>query len=311
VYSVATLVAPGLRAGILYPILGLLMHRFSAAVIAAVSTVALAQIAFAADLPRKAPAYTPPPPVYNWTGFYVGANIGGGWGRRDVTYAPNDPVAGDLFTPGHSFETPRSPSFDVSGVIGGLQLGYNYQFARNWLVGFETDFDWSGMKGSATTIFDSNTLSTTVDEHIKWFGTVRARFGYLPMDNLLAFVTGGFAYGRVEHSASFTNLSTAFSVNNGAPLGATIGFDCLDFSTCFAGSSSNIATGWTLGGGLEYALWQQWTLKAEYLYVSLESKSVTETALFSGCSCAPASLNADFSRTNFNVARVGFNYRFH
>ena len=277
------------------------MGRLFVGFIVAVSTFAFTQCALAAS---------PPPPGFSWTGFYIGANLGGGWGRRDVTYAPNDPVAGDLFTSGHSFETPPATSFDVNGVIGGIQLGYNYQFARNWLAGLEADFDWSGMKGSTTSIFDSNTLSTTVDEHIKWFGTVRARLGYLPMDNLLAYITGGFAYGRVEHSANFNNLSNGFGVNNGAPLGATIGFDCVGFSTCFAGSSSDIATGWTLGGGLEYALWQNWMLRAEYLYVSLASKSVTEIALSSGCTCAPASFNANFSRTNFNVARLGVNYRF-
>jgi outer membrane immunogenic protein len=132
----------------------------------------------------------------------------------------------------------------------------------------------------------------------------------LPIDNLLAFITGGFAYGRVEHSASFINFGNAFSVNNGVPLGATIGFDCQG-GPCFAGSSSKTATGGTWGGGLEYAFWQKWTLKAEYLYVSLASNSVTETALISGCTCAPASFSANFSRTKFNVVRFGLNYKFH
>ncbi len=68
--------------------------------------------------------------------------------------------------------------------------------------------------------------------------------------------------------------------------------------------------GWTLGGGLEYALWQKWTVKAEYLYVSLNGNSVTETALSSG-GFLPASFNANFSRTNFNIVRVGLNYQFH
>src|SRR5262249_52680081 len=249
---------------------GATMNKITASVAAIAALIGTP--AFSADMAVKAP----PPATARiccWAGWYVGGNVGGGWGHRDVTYAPNDPVAGDLFTPGHSFETPRSPSFDVSGVIGGIQLGYNYQFNRNWLVGFETDFDWSGMKGSSSTALPDPTLTTAVDEHIKWFGTVRGRFGYLPVDNLLAYVTGGFAYGRVDHTANMANVGTGgFGVDNG-----TTGFFCDGGFTCFAGSSGHTATGWTLGGGLEYAFWQKWSVKAEYLYVSLNGSSVTET----------------------------------
>jgi opacity protein-like surface antigen len=105
---------------------GQLMRRMSIAVIAAASSVALMQIASAADLPRKAPAYTPPAPaVYSWTGFYIGANIGGGWGDRNVTYTSNDPAAPIFF---HFFGPLPPTSFRIDGVIGGAQLGYNWQF---------------------------------------------------------------------------------------------------------------------------------------------------------------------------------------
>jgi len=85
---------------------------------------------------------------------------------------------------------------------------------------------------------------------------------------------------------------------------------CSNPATCFAGSSSDTTTGWTVGGGLEYALWGNFTVRVEYLYVSLASKSLTETALNFIPGTVPSSFNANFDRTNFNVARLGVNYRF-
>jgi len=286
------------------------MRCLPIAALAAVSTIALTHLAAAADLPRKAPP-APPPPVYSWTGFYVGGNIGGGWGSRDISYSGNDPLSRAILTdptfdPGF---VPLPASFDTSGLIGGLHVGYNWQFNRNWLFGLETDFDWSGMRGSATTINSLGSgITTNVDEHTKWFGTVRARFGYLPVDSLLVYVTGGFAYGKVEHTGNYINNNPGVGLIS-FPIGG-FGFSCNSGPTvCFAGSSSGIATGWTAGGGLEYAIWQRWTVRAEYLYVSLESRSVTETAL-NGGGFTPTFFNANFGRTNFNVARAGLSYRF-
>ena len=277
--------------------------KLSGFIVAAFSLVAV-PTAFAADMPVKAAPVAAP--SYNWTGFYVGANVGGGWGSRSVNYVPNDPASISLFSNPNLVQL--SQSLNTSGVLGGLQLGYNWQLTRNWLVGFETDFDWSGMKGSASNGFGTVPIIETADEHIKWFGTIRARLGYLPMDNLLAYVTGGFAYGQVAHTGSYVNASAAPGFAIGVP-----GFDvaCFASSTCFAGSSSKVATGWTLGGGFEYGFWQNWSLKAEYLYVSLGATSVTESALVIAVpGDAPASFNANFGRANFNVGRVGLNYRF-
>ena len=291
--------------------LGAVMRHLSIAIIAAVSTVVFAPVASAADMPRKAPVVTPPPPpVYSWTGFYVGANIGGGWADRDVTSIPNDPLVAAVYRLGGA---PPPISFKSSSVIGGLQLGYNWQFNRNWLVGIEADFDWSGIDGSGTstgviTIAQTQVpITQTASEKINWFGTVRARLGFLPVDNLLAYVTGGFAYGRVEHSATYIN-------NSAAPLtgsGFGFSFTCGPFAPCFAGSSSDVVGGWTVGGGVEYAIWQRWTLRAEYLYVSLDNKSVTQagTALLIPGSTL-SSTNANFDRTTFNVARIALNYKF-
>lgn len=285
------------------------MHRLLAASIGTVCTIALTQIASAADLPVKAPA-APIAVPNNWSGFYVGAHIGGGWGNRDVNFSPIDPLITSFFALQDG--APAPISFRTSGVIGGLQLGYNWQFNRNWLAGLETDFSWSGMDGSGSNSHIVNggpggliPFTQTVSESIKWFGTVRARLGYLPTDNLLAYVTGGFAYGRVEHTGTYTDTGNSYGIANG-----TFSFLCTSGVACFAGSSSKVATGWTVGGGVEYAIWQHWTLKAEYLYVSLEGKSITETALAFTPGETPSSFTAHFNRTNFNVARVGVNYRF-
>ena len=274
--------------------------------VAGIVLIVVVNTAQAADMPVKAPVAAAP----IWTGFYVGGNVGYGWGNRNVNYAPNDPAAAGLFLPGSGAE-PAATSFNSSGALGGVQLGYNWQFARTWLFGIETDLDWTGMKGSGSGSPVGNPLiAVNADERIKWFGTVRARLGYLPADNFLTYVTGGFAYGRVEYSGSY--------VNNGGSFGgfdpSGFNYQCNVGTTCFAGQSSGIATGWTAGAGLEYAVWKNVTLKAEYLYVSLAGKSVTETASTRSIFAAPtdplASFSASYGRTSFNVARVGVNYRF-
>ena len=259
---------------------------------------------FAADLPFPVKAAPPPAPApaYSWTGFYVGANLGGGWASRNVDYTPNDPGTALLLA---ALGSP-SESFNTSGLIGGLQLGYNKQFNRNWLVGLETDIDGSGMKGSGSSSQFAGFITESVAERVDWFGTVRARLGYLPTSNLLAYFTGGFAYGRVDHSGNLSIPGGILLINT-PPFSTT----CTGPAVCSAGSSSGVDVGWTVGGGLEYALSQNFSVKADYLYVSLQGRSVTETALAVFIpGTIPNSFNANFGRTNFNVARVGFDYRF-
>lgn len=280
-------------------------------ILAGTTFVALlaASSALAADVAPLMPVKASIAPTWSWAGFYIGANVGGGWGSRDVNHAANDPAATAFFA---AAVGGAPPSFKSSGALGGVQLGYNWQFNNRWLVGVETDLNWSGLDGdssSAGTVLGVP-VTATADENIKWFGTVRARLGYLSTDNLLTYVTGGFAYGRVEHTGRIVNNSatTGFGIGAGG-----ISVSCNAGTACFAGSSSSMSTGWTAGAGFEYAIWKNVTFKAEYLYVSLGSDSVTETALavdpFSPAD-ARSSFNVNFSRTNFNVARVGLNYHF-
>jgi outer membrane immunogenic protein len=277
------------------------MRKF--AILAA--ALAFSGSAFAADMAVKAPP-APPPLAYNWTGAYIGANIGGGWSDRNVNYSPNDPLAAALF--GGAAGAPPAASLKDSGVLGGLQLGYNWRFNRNWLVGLETDFDWSGVKGSVSSGGVAGGVSpftNTVSERVDWFGTARARLGYLPTNNLLTYITGGFAYGRIHTTGNYAG--------GGIITGnlAGFGFFCPGGGvTCFSGSSGSTDIGWTVGAGFEYALWQNVTFKAEYLYVSLNGKSITETALNPNGNALPSSFNANFNNMAFSVARAGFNYRF-
>ncbi len=213
-----------------------------------VATVLAASFAGAqaADLPsRKAPppVYMQPVPVANWTGFYVGANLGYGWMEKFNK--------GVLFAPG--LADPHG------GVVGGGQVGFNYQVAP-WLVaGLETDFQGTSIGGGA------------VARHTPWFGTVRGRLGFTPINpNLMIYATGGFAYGKLN-IGPFAN-------------GMSFG---------------QVATGWTAGGGLEYALSPNWSVKAEYLFVSLSGNYPTGP-LFT----------TEKQSSNEHVVRVGLNYRF-
>jgi len=96
-------------------------------VIGAFLNVGMTFAATTADLPVKAPVYAPPvtPPPYNWSGLYLGANVGGAWSNRTLSIAST------------TWDDPGSTAF-----IGGFQLGYNLQ-AGNFLVGVEGEFDWA------------------------------------------------------------------------------------------------------------------------------------------------------------------------
>ena len=105
-------------------------------------------------------------PAYSWSGWYSGGNVGGGWTRGNVTYSPNDPASVDFFGFGNDA---LGDSFKSSSAVGGLQMGYNYQFNRNWLVGFETDFDWTGMKGSSVTQYFGGLEFSSAQQRIDSF----------------------------------------------------------------------------------------------------------------------------------------------
>jgi outer membrane immunogenic protein len=161
--------------------------------LASVSLVALATAASAADLGRPAPYYPPAAPVYapafSWTGFYVGVNGGGGWGRSGWD---------------------STGTFDVSGGLVGGTVGYNYQ--TGWAVfGAEGDIDWSGIKGTT-----NNACAPGCTTGNTWLSTIRGRFGYAA-GQFMPYVTGGVAFGNIQAS------EPGFAGNSDTNAGWTLG----------------------------------------------------------------------------------------
>jgi outer membrane immunogenic protein len=169
---------------------------------------------------------------------------------------------------GHSsFDSAVAPtgSFNTSGALAGVQAGYNWQ-AGPGVFGLETDMDWTNIRGASTT-----NCAPGCETRNSWLGTTRGRVGYAVSNGFLPYLTGGVAYGNIKA---------------GVP--------------GFAGATGSKA-GWTLGGGLEFALSGNWTAKAEYLYVDLGS-------IDCGASCGTPA--PDLVKFKANIVRAGLNYRF-
>ena len=209
--------------------------------------------AHAADL-RAAPMYTKAPPpveVFNWTGFYIGGNIGYSAGRSNAN---------------------GFGSTDLNGVIGGGQIGYNWQaIGSPWVFGVEVDGQGSGERNSATATV--GTATATLTESLPWFVTARGRIGYAFAPMFMIYATGGAAW--VDHKFEFaaTGLGTV--------------------------TSEEARLGWAAGAGIEGALTRQWSWKVEYLHLDTGTFNTTVAGLL------PVSLHV-----TDDIGRVGFNYRF-
>src|SRR5262245_10580704 len=133
----------------------------------------------AADLRVKAPVYkAPPPPVWSWTGCYIGAHVGGLWAHKDWTLQPPDPIVG-------------LGSHDANSVLGGIQAGCDYQFAGGWVIGIQGDYAWTDAKGSHFDVVDG-----VIDQtRVRSLATVTGRVGYAG-GRFLGYVKGGGAWER-------------------------------------------------------------------------------------------------------------------
>lgn len=222
--------------------------------LAAVSMVALAAPAAAADLPprpytKAPPPYTAPAVVYNWTGFYIGGHIGGGF-------------SGDNSLEGSD-----------GRFLGGVQGGFDYQFANNWVMGLEANYSWLGSSGGGY-VFPGGTV---VSGNTNGLGSVTGRLGYSWGPTLL-YAKGGYAFRDNSLDVSL----------GGVPQGFT--------------TDGNRQNGYTVGAGLEYMFSPNWSAKVEYQYYNFGNTTFTS-------STSPEIVGASF-RNDEHTVKAGVNYRF-
>jgi outer membrane immunogenic protein len=256
----------------------------------------------AADLAgRKLAPVAPTMAAYSWNGFYVGVNAGYAWTQNSTHYSyqlGDNPGPDDIAEFNAAGLVPQGFGGNRGGFIGGGQVGYNYQTGA-LVLGLEADFQYLDVKrrSSQTTSFadgaDSTTIVTAAESGVDWLGTVRARAG-VAFDRTLIYATGGLAYGRLSNR---TSITAAGMVDNVAYAGA------------WRGSKGDTRVGWTIGAGAEYALTQNITLKAEYLYYDLGRASY---AISGGSSDPTEGFLGGTARhkETGSIARAGLNWKF-
>jgi outer membrane immunogenic protein len=252
--------------------------------------------AMAADMKAK-PLFTKAPmmPVYTWTGAYIGLNAGYGWGDSEVATTT-------IFSPFGYFQATSLPAIAAAGAqtikpngfTGGGQIGYNWQASSVTVVGLEADFEYFGLKASSISgaVYPCCAPTAfTINQSVKtdWLATFRARLGYLVTPSALIYVTGGGAVTDLKGTFTFTDNNSAAAES---------------------GSFSSTKLGWTVGGGVEWTLWSGWSAKAEYLFVSFPSASVTSNNLTLG-GTVPVPVNTFTHKADLDahIARFGLNYK--
>lgn len=258
--------------------------------VSAALTVLAIDAAHAADLAMRQPVYRAPAaaaPGFTWTGIYIGGNGGCGADKKDYVTGFADADPGE---PGSAFVFPTSHG---GGCFGGGQIGMNYQFS-NWVVGIEADGSWGLIQGSGH-VLEPDPAELEVlglyEQKLTALGTVRGRLGYASTWGTTPFMlyfTGGWAWARNELTTQATNAIAGL--------------------VPFAVTDTQNHSGWTIGGGLEVALAPNWSLKGEYLYMDLGSKTYA-TSLINDDGALPAASTGSLN-IKLNTVKVGLNYKF-
>jgi len=266
-----------------------MIESFLEAAMSRLLAVAVAVAAFvwggsaqAADMPVKAPPRMAAPVVtipFSWTGFYIGLNAGGSLGTWGAS------SNAQIFEPDSFSSSPR-----LLGAVGGGQAGFNWQFDP-WVVGIEADIQaTSERKTQAFTLvspddFACDQAFPSCDYlnrwKFPWFGTVRGRLGFAS-DRWLFYATGGFAYGEARYDLALTGPVFGLVVHD-----------------------STRKSGWTAGGGVEAAISSLWSVKLEYLYVDLGTRSISAENPFA----TPETIVSSYHIRD-HILRLGVNLRF-
>jgi outer membrane immunogenic protein len=250
---------------------------------AALMTIAPANAADLGLLPMYAA-----PRAFTWSGCYIGGNIGGGWGRENVSIPNLAQTTGVLELVGVSFP---SVTGNTKGVLGGGQVGCNYQFAPNWVIGIEGDGEAAGIKGDVTESVSftdprtggPNTVTGTAHAETDWIASVTGRVGWTG-DRVMLYAKGGAAWAGDKYSADLPAFNEHIA-------------------------TSVIRPGWTVGGGVEWAFWENWSAKVEYDYYDF-SISTRNLALPGTIFGVPEIVPGINIKETISSVKFGINYRF-
>jgi outer membrane immunogenic protein len=269
------------------------MRGFIVGMLAGIALGAMSpQIAAAADLPLKAPPMPMPVPVSNWTGFYIGGNVG---------YLVQSHTSGltNFTQPAAVTSNPAPESSSSNAFTGGFQVGYNWQIAPRWVIGVEGDWNWTDPSNGFCRGTDASLMCSdngrgflNFSEKTNWLATARGRIGWVWNTSFMFYGTAGGAWGQVD-TTLMASCAVAGCGNSGATNITTAAF-------------SNTASGWAAGLGAEALLGRNWIARVEWLHYDLGTLTTAFTA--------PAALGAygvSWSRQlTFDTFKVGLNYKF-
>lgn len=265
----------------------------------------VAGVALTSMVGAYAPARAQQPPL--WNGAYLGLYAGVGWARSQVTTTSDCnsfglPYYCDDFTPQNGAAVGASGTGIVrdTAFVGGMHGGYNIRLSPNWMTGVEADFGAFLVRAKllrngtypANFAFVSAGDGYTVGVSVRtqWLATIRGRIGTIVYENFLIYVTGGLAMTELTVRNTFTDVYNA--------------------PTLLVNSSrTRFLTGWTVGGGGEWALNNRWSIKAEYLFVqfgSVRTNGSIDTNLTGGYGQGISTIG-DLAA---HMLRIGFNYRY-
>ncbi len=276
--------------------------------LSALTLLLLAQESPAADLPtRKAPPIAPPP-IFTWTGFYVGFNFGYTWTASPSIVAGSANLvdfSAERFGLASAISASGVPSARLDGFFFGGQAGYNWQFADKLIAGFEADIQGAGVRGGgglANVTGAPTGFAVTggkLNRSLEYLGTARGRLGYAVTPTIMAYVTGGLAYGGANLTTTIRqSLTPSILIGNPGK-----------------GDLYENLVGWTIGAGGEMALSRNLSAKLEYLYYDLgglQLSTASNPLAFTDPLLGLRLVDATNVSTRFNghIIRAGLNYRF-
>lgn len=283
-------------------------NRTSLFHLAAMALLFLAQEANAADLQTRKAAPIAPPPVFTWTGFYVGLNFGYAW-TANPSIVANSANLLDLsiqrFGLASAIGASGVSGARLDGFLFGGQAGYNWQFADKLIAGVEADIQGAGVRGGGGL---ANVTGAPIgfaatggrlNRNLEYLGTVRGRLGYAFTPTIMAYATGGLAFGGANLTTTIAQSLTPSILSGNAGKGDLY---------------ENLV-GWTVGAGGEMVLSRNVSAKLEYLYYDLGALSLSTASnplAFTAPLLGLRLLNATTASTRFNghILRAGLNYRF-